>query len=483
MEFNAKLVEAVSGICLSPRYDDPKPTPEFHREMWALYTSNAKQVAVAAPRNHAKSTALTHDFILVSVLFRQFDYVILLGSSEEMAIEHLTDIAHELHENDDLIREFEIHKFIVDQKTDIIVQHKDGHQFRIIARGAEQKIRGRKWKGKRPGLIVADDVEDDEQVESKERREKFRKWFFRAAKQALRDGGKIRIHGTILHDDSLLARLMKNSEWVSKKYSAHCSFDDFTDILWPEKFSEERLRGIRQEFIEEGDAPGYSQEYLNDPFDNDDAMFRVQDFLAMSTDDALTDKIMIASADFAVSKDTRSDFTALGVGGKDIQNVIHIVDVRKGRWNALEIIEQMFELQRKWKPQFFFVEGGSIATAILPSIYQEMQRRDVWINLVKVPPMKDKKSRCFTLQKRMRANGVKFDKVTDWYAPLEAELRRFTGHARATHDDQVDMMSLMAWGFENMAEVDAEDFFTEEQMEFDRHTHKRDVGRSGVTGY
>jgi hypothetical protein len=114
------------------------------------------------------------------VCFRSDDYVILIGSSEEMAIEHLTDITHELKENDDLRREFLVDSFISEARTDIVVKCTDGHQFRIIARGAEQKIRGRKWNGKRPGLIVGDDLEDDEQVENRDRRKKFSRWFFQS---------------------------------------------------------------------------------------------------------------------------------------------------------------------------------------------------------------------------------------------------------------------------------------------------------------
>src|SRR5205807_1999085 len=140
----------------------------------------------------------------------------IVSPSEEKAAEHLNDIATELRENDALAAEFRIKRFLRETSTDIVVECLDGHQFRILARGAEQKIRGTKWRGQRPGLIIGDDLEDDEQVESKDRRRKFRRWFFRACKPALRRGGRIRIHGTILHNDSLLAHLMKNKSWDSK---------------------------------------------------------------------------------------------------------------------------------------------------------------------------------------------------------------------------------------------------------------------------
>src|SRR2546430_5836257 len=128
MKLTADMVEALSGVYLSPRYDSPQPTPDFHRECWSRYCSDVSAAATAAPRNHAKSTALTHDYILANVLFRAEDYVVLLGSSEDMAIEHLGDIANELRENDDLIRDFKIKGFIVDQKTDIIIECLDSHQ-------------------------------------------------------------------------------------------------------------------------------------------------------------------------------------------------------------------------------------------------------------------------------------------------------------------------------------------------------------------
>jgi len=307
VKLTADLIEAFAGMFLSPLYDMPQPTPNFHREVWQLYCSDHPQCAVAAPRNHAKSTALTHDYGLAVALFRAQDYIIILGATEEMAIEHLGDIASELRSNEELIKAFGIQEFLTDQKTDIIVKCNDGHLFRFIARGAEQKIRGKKWKGKRPGLIIGDDIEDDEQVESKDRRDKFFRWLIRAAKQALRDGGLMRVHGTILHEDSALAKLMKHKSWHVLKYRAHQAFDDFSNILWPEKFNEMRLRAIRAEFIDANDSPGYSQEYLNDPFDHENAYLKKEGFVAMDEEDHRAPKIFRIGVDFAISKADKAD--------------------------------------------------------------------------------------------------------------------------------------------------------------------------------
>lgn len=484
MKLTAELIEAFSGTFLSPRYDSPQPTPDFHREGWALYASDLQQAGLCAPRNHAKSTAFTHDFILATALFRAEDYIILVGASEEMAIEHLNDISAELHENEDLIREFKIKGFLTDQKTDIIVECQDGYQFRIIARGAEQKIRGRKWRGKRPGLIVCDDMEDDEQVENKDRRKKFARWFFRAAKQALRDGGRIRAHGTILHEDSLLARLSKNRAWKMVIYRAHKSFDDFSDILWPEKFSEERLRGIRREFEDNQDAAGYSQEYLNDPFDNEDVYLRKEDFIPMEEQDHRKSKINYAAADFAISRMDSANRTSFTVGGLDSDNLLHFIDQRVGRMDQLGIIDEMFSVQTRWNPTVFFVEGGVIWRGIEAMIYNEMRSRGIFINIMVINPVKDKAARGRNLQKRMRAGGCRFDKEAEWYPGFENELRRFTGYGQAVLDDQFDSAALLAKGIELVAVPEEEDFFSDEEMEMESHRPAaRQIGRSSVTGY
>jgi len=498
VKLTADIIEAFAGAFLSPRYDQPVPTPEFHRAGWALYTSDEPLVALAAPREHAKSTALTFAYILAEVVFRASDYVILISSTEELAAEQLSNIREELLENDDLREEFGIVGLEKDSSTDIIASCDDGHRFRVLARGSEQKIRGRMWKGKRPNLMVCDDLEDDEQVENKERRAKFRRWVFRAARQALGRGGRFRVHGTILHEDSLLARLMKSKAWKPLFYKAHRAFDDFSDILWTEAWPEKRLRARRQEFIEDGDSAGYSQEFLNDPQDDADAYLRKQDFLPMSEQERERPKVIGAAADFAVSKTDMANRTSFTVGGKCTQNLLHIVDQRVGRWASVETlpdgtkagwIEEMFSIQARWNPEFFWVEDGVIWQAIRHIVYNEMRERDVWMNIVEVPSVKDKATRGRTLQKRSRAGGMRFDKEAEWYPGYETELLKFTGVSEAKLDDQFDSTSLLAIGFDRyMDRVEEEDFVDDEEFQIRmaaraRRSGAASDGRSQVTGY
>ena len=443
VKLTADLIESFAGTFISPRYDSQRPTPPFHRAAWELYCSDHPACMVIAPRDHAKSTALTTVYILAEVLFRSSDYVIMIGSTEDGSAEQLGNIVEELTENDDLIREFGIKKFLRTSNTDVICEMNDGWRFRIVAKGAEQRIRGRLWKGKRPNLLVADDQEDDEQVENTDRRAKFRRWFFRAAKQALSKTGKIRLHGTILHDDSLLNRLRKNRTWKHQFYAAHTSFDDFSNILWPERWSEQQLRDRRQEFIEDGDSAGYSQEFLNNPLDHSDAFLKLADFLPMTLDDYDAEKIVCVASDFAVSKADKANRTSFTVGGKDVNNILHYIDQSVGRWDPTEWIDEMFRLQTRYNPEVFWVEDGVIWKSVKSMVYREMQVRDKRINIEAIPSVKDKATRARSYQRRMRAGQCRFDKQADWYPGFEQENLRFTGTAAATLDDQFDSAALL----------------------------------------
>lgn len=94
VQLTATLVENFAGVFLSPMYDNPQPTPAFHREGWELYCSKEAFVGLAAPRAHAKSTAFTHDFSLAAALFRFEPHILIVSATEELSMNHQIGRAH-----------------------------------------------------------------------------------------------------------------------------------------------------------------------------------------------------------------------------------------------------------------------------------------------------------------------------------------------------------------------------------------------------
>lgn len=453
---------------------------------------------------HAKSTAVTLSYGLSTLLFQEREFMLLVSDTESQACLFLGQIKQTLQENEDIIDLFGIRRnengivqFVKDTESDIIVEFEDGKKFRIIAKGAEQKLRGLLWSGKRPDIIICDDLENDEIVMNKDRREKFKRWFYGALLPCRSKEGIIRYVGTILHMDSMLENFMPRENdkltvveglktyttrrglWKSVKYKAHNS--DFSLILWPEKHSAEELKAIKQDYTERGIPDVYSQEYLNIPIDESTTYFKRADFLPMKEEDRKKKFNYYISSDLAISEKERADWSVFLVGGVDEDGRLYIINVIRDRMDGFTIVDTMLALQRLYNPIAFGVEDTQISKAIGPFLNLAMMEQNTYISLVPLKPHKsDKVTRARSIQARMRAGGVKFDKTADWYQTFEDELMTFP---RARHDDQVDCMSYLGLMVDKLIEAPTKQEEEEEEYLEETREHMWEAGRSTVCGY
>ena len=496
------LAESVAGFTkkfLLERYDDPKPIPDFHLEWWALFLSDHKQCAIAAPRGHSKSTAITFAYVLFLICFKVSRHLLILASNETNASAFVNELRTELAENEELRTFMRFRKFKKETETELIFEFVDGTRSRIIGRGTDQKIRGLKWDRKRPDYVLFDDMEDEEMVLNDARKDKFRKNFYGAIKPIIRTKGKIRGVGTIIGFGSFLESVMPNEKkdstvieplrvyskdpklpWMSVKYRAHSP--GFEEILWPEQFTKEHLLAERADYAERGLLDIYGQEYLNNPVDETTSYFRKADLIPMTDDDrdpVKRRKIYYAACDLAIGETDRSAYTVIVVGGMDSEGFLHIVDVRRGRWDSLEIIDEMFSVQARWEPEAFRVESENIAKSIGPFLFRKMDEDRTYLNIDDRPPTKDKDKRARSIQARTRAGKVKLDKEADWYPDFEEEI---TKYPKYPYKDQFDAFAWLGLMLEEMDEP-----ATREEEEEWRYQRENEIflpqGRCETTGY
>jgi len=476
---DSPTIHGFVGTCLISRFDRPAPIPEFHRELWEICTEDDTRIAIAAPRGHAKSTSVTLSYALSTMLFRERDYVIIVSDTEGQAVQFLGDLKSELLDNEDIQALFGSAKMIKDSETKIIVEMEDGYQFRVEAKGSEQKVRGLKWRNKRPNLLICDDLENDEIVMNKERREKFRNWFFKALLPAMSDDGKIVVVGTILHLDSVLERLLNDPHWSTARYRAHN--EDFSEILWPEKFTQERLELIRSNYVSQGMPEGYSQEYLNYPIDEESAYFRRDDFRFYDRAELPEERLSYYSAvDFAISSGQKADYTVIVTVGVDSNNKMYVVDVNRGRWDAKEIIDAMFDTQVRYNPDIFAAESGMISKSLGPFLKEQMMETGVFLNIKEMVPVKDKETRARGIQARIKQGTVYFDGHADWYPDFEQELVRFP---RDVHDDQVDSLAWIGLLLNEVVVGQTEKEYEDGQWEDEFEDDWEFTGICKTTGY
>lgn len=506
MELTKELIKGFVGSCLVKNFDGSKAIPKVHEEIWELATSKYKYIAMALPRRHGKSTAISFAYLLATLLFRQRKFGLIVSDSEYQASMFLGQIKQALQENEDIINLFQLKRnekglveFVKDTETDIIVEFVDGHKFRVIAKGSEQKMRGLLWNGQRPDIMILDDMESDEQVMNKERRDKFRRWFYGALIPALSEHGIIRYVGTILHQDSMLENLMPKENsfyvvktplkiyqqkyagmWKSVKYRAHT--DDFSEILWEDMWSKEALQELKADYVARGLADQYSQEFLNIPLDESTSYFKRNDFLAETQEDKKKNLNYYIASDFAISERDRADFTVFVVGGMDENGILHIRNVVRDRMDGEQIVQTMIALQKVYNPLAFGIEETQISKAIGPYLNRAMIENNIFMNIIAMKPHRtDKQLRSQSIRARMRAGGVKFDKAADWYQALEDECLSFP---RARHDDQVDSLAYLGLIIDKLIEAPTEKEKSDEEYEQELLESGINLqGRSEVTGY
>jgi len=482
-------VDTIKGLVqayLLQNYDVPVPIPPFHELMWRMYIDPYPFVVIAAPRGHAKTTSNTHTYGITSLLFRDSDYALLVSDTEFQATMFLADIIREFTENTGLIKDFGIAEFVRDTQTDVEIRCNDNHRFKIQVRGAEQKCRGLKWRGKRPNLVLVDDLENDELVESDLRREKLRKWFFNALLPACSERARVRICGTVLHFDSLLYRLLHDEGWFSCTLRASNDVSDFRDVLWKRKFPEVRLKAIKDTFKRQNNLAGFSQEYYNEPINEEDAFFKRSDF-NHEVDEIPSGLTYYAGCDFAISKDKKACYTCFGVIGVDTEGYWYVVDVMRGHWDTEEIVDNLFLLHLTYKPELIAVEKGQIWDTLEPIFNTECRNIRVFPRLFPVQAIKDKRSRARSLQFKMRSGMVFWDKSLPWFDECFLEMIRFD---RGPTKDQVDALSWAARMIEDMIalpEIKQNEVGDEEEEE-DEETFSfvgnlKDRTRDSITGY
>lgn len=469
-------------------------------------------MAIAAPRGHAKSTAITLAYALASLLWRDKKFILIISDTEDQAAAFLQNIASELIDNEALIEAFGITKFkgrgLKDASTKIVGEFADGERFCVMAKGSGQSLRGCKWLNKRPDLIIGDDLENDDIVLTPDSRRKFRQWIMSVVLPMMGKRGQIRIIGTILHMDAYLERLMPENQfptrfgknqreeyivreplhtystyekagWLSARFKAHSI--DYKHILWPEMFPKERLDEIYQEFKRQDYEEGYSQEYLNYPIDESAAFYKRPWFRRWERDPNEPMNYYIGT-DFATSFRTKADYSVFVVVGINSEGIMRIVNVVRAKMDGFDIVETFNLLQRQYNPEAFFVEKGVIWNMLKPMIERDMFESQLFKNITPIPVTSDKMSRGKPLQARLRMGAVEVDKDAEWYGDFEDEFARFP---RDVHDDQVDGTSIIALGIQHTINAPTIEEFEDELEEEEWYEYEQELaeGFCVTTGY
>lgn len=405
-------------VCFPHHYKTK--SPQFHADEFELLSS-PNNTAIAAPRGFAKSTNLMVDDIF-DIVNANRHYIVRISDSYTQALEHIQSLQFELEYNNILTWIYGTLKTNDWAQGEFITST----DVKIVAKGSGMKVRGLKYKNYRPDKIGIDDLENDEAVANKERRDKLYNWFKMGVVPALAKGGKINVIGTILHTDSLLSKMISRKDefesWNTKKYQAITNGES----IWPEMWPTEELIAMRDNpkhprFM---GSLAFSQEMQNDPINERDAI--VQRSWIKYQDSLPELKMIIITVDPSSSTKETADFFAMQCWGLGIDGNAYGIEKFKGRISFRQQGAEIRGMYHRHNPNTILIEG----VAYQRVLKEHEKLADLPIQII--TPDTDKRRRLIVVSKFFEGGRVymksSFDSVAD----------EIVGFGSMPHDDEMD---------------------------------------------
>lgn len=473
-----------------------RPAPAFHAELDDIWfqgvmkgmspTEHAKEIsrakgcrrAIEAPRGHAKSTTFTFKDDLHAALYGYKHYIIILSDSSEQAEGFLTDIKNELEENAALREDFgELVGGVWKSSVALLA-----NGTKIEAIGSGKKIRGRRHKQWRPDLIVCDDLENDENVATKEQRTKLLNWYDKAVSECGDTYTDIVYIGTLLHFDSLLANVCRKAEYKSVKYQGVLSWAIHTDLwdAWEQLYTNmadpdhdqtaraffeanraEMLEGTAVLWEEKNDyyslmckrvnigPAAFNSEIQNNPIDPASCTFQ-EEWFDYWDDEGKTAPnfadprfLFVGANDPSLGKNKRADTSSIFALAKDrFTGVVYVVIADVAQRHPDQIIEDVLEANRRLKREYnrpyyrFGVETVQFQAYFAEVMRQKAAKAGEYLPIVEINSTQNKDARIRSLQPFVKNGYIKFSKKH------KALLQQMKGYPMARNDDAPDGLQM-----------------------------------------
>ncbi len=198
------------------------PPSGMHRwlsdELEAARECRGKKLNVVGPRGSAKLTCATLAFVLREAVSGREPYIWIVSDTKHQAAAHLENVKTELRDNDRLAAEYPLASGVGPVCAHSAVVLRNG--VMIEAFGTGQRIRGRRRRQHRPTLIVCDDLQNDNHIQSVMARDHSRAWFHGLLMKAGTKRTNVVNLGTALHRECLAMELHRTPGWTSRLFRA-----------------------------------------------------------------------------------------------------------------------------------------------------------------------------------------------------------------------------------------------------------------------
>jgi hypothetical protein len=431
----------------------PLPSPAHRKDDFDRLSNpiRGKRMAIAEPREHAKTTTYSVGYPLYAICEGHHNYVLIISSTADHAKNIMKTITYEVEQNEKLRARYPFLEPLKDRKGQNMAWHdKDlifGSRQRVSAYGKDAKLRGLNSFGVRPTLIIVDDAESGETVRTSYQRMGFAQIMTQIVfNLGSAEGHDILFMGTVLHPESFLARLVSNDEfshWHKSLRQAVVNWET-GQTLWPEKWTFEKLL-LKQREIGERD---FAQEFQNVPCQVFQEVFNENILKFYPANLMESGRSMMAgwrrfgAVDPSMGKE-HGDFSGLIVGAIDPQKRLHILDWQVERLVPTALGRRIEELSEKWQCQFMGFEANT-AQAVFLELFKS---QNINVHFKPVINLLSKKNRIDALEIPIVKGDILFDPNwklrRDSYPAAMRQLFSYNGREKGEHDDGPDVLALL----------------------------------------
>lgn len=349
--------ELFAGTILSERFY--RPFDPLHRQIFEIIDDDTLPLAaIAAPRGIGKTSIVNLAVPAKKILFDDSSYIVPVSCSATVAVQQSENLKVELMGNELVTKMFNPIKSDVFSKEQWVANNHI--KTCVMPRGAQQQIRGLLYRNHRPSLIIVDDLEDPEEMDSEDQRKKKKDWFYADLMNCIdmadvsRGKWRIIVLGTILHEDSLLVDLLDDEDWESITLSL-CN--DKLETNAPNFMSTESVLKLYNRYKRKNKLGIFYREHMNKVVATEEAKFRQEYFKYYGVEDNVDytiteeelnndrDVINVVMTDPARSLTEESADTAIiGVGINTLTKAVFIREVNSGKFFPDEIYQNMFDM-------------------------------------------------------------------------------------------------------------------------------------------
>ncbi len=212
-----------------------KPPSTMHqwmaRHLDDMPNDRNRKLNVLGPRGGAKSTLATLAYPLREALYNREPYIWIISDTAHQARAHLDNLKAELLDNPLLQRDYPnaTGRGPVWRANKIVLRN----GVTIEAFGTGQRIRGRRARANRPTLLICDDLQNDQHMESTIQRSHTRTWFHGTLLKAGTPQTNVVNLATALHREALATELDQTPGWTSRIFRSIDPWP-FNTSLWEE---------------------------------------------------------------------------------------------------------------------------------------------------------------------------------------------------------------------------------------------------------